>query len=136
MPTITTDPYFIGASVLTIEADDYTSAINSATLTPTVPSAEFRDIGGGVRKVVGTPSWALDLGAAQDWGPDDSLVHYLRLNAGTTKSAKLVPVDGGRGVTVEIVCQETTVGGAAGSIATSTIQLHVNGQPVWDPATP
>jgi hypothetical protein len=131
---ILTDPFLVDAAALTIEADDYTSALNSAKLTPTTPLATFRDIGGGTRTVAGKPAWVFDLGAAQDWGPDSSLVHYLRINHGQTKTATLTPDDGGRSVTFTFVCISTDVLGAAGGIASSTVQLPVNGQPVWDPA--
>lgn len=134
MPDIETTPYIIGKSELTIEADNFTSAVNSAQLVPTTPTAVHRDIGGGIKVIAGTPTWVLDLGAAQDWAADSSLVHYLRLNHGVTKSAKLTPVDGGRGVTVQLVCLSTSVGGAAAAIANTTVQLPVEGQPVWDAA--
>jgi hypothetical protein len=134
MPDILTQPFLVDAAALTIEADDYTSALNSAKLTPTTPTATHRDIGGGIKPVVGRPSWVLDLGAAQDWGPDSSLVHYLRINHGQTKTAKLTPVDGGRGVTFSFVCLSTDVLGASAGIASSTVQLPVAGQPVWDAA--
>jgi hypothetical protein len=134
MPDILTAPFLVDAAALTIEEDDYTSALNSAALNPTTPTAQFRDIGGGVKNVAGRPAWVLDLGAAQDWGPDSSLVHYLRINHGLVKTAKLTPVDGGRGVSFSFVCISTSVLGASAGVASSTVQLPVNGQPVWDAA--
>ncbi|KRC60918.1 hypothetical protein ASE14_08130 [Agromyces sp. Root81] len=133
MTTIATKPFFIGASTLTVAADDHTSAINSAQLDPTTPTAQFRDIGGGIVNIEGTPSWVLSLGIAQDWEDDTSTAHYMRINAGQTKAMKLTPVSGGRGVTVNVICRAPSVGGAAAAIAQSTLQLPVNGQPVWDP---
>lgn len=134
MPAVPAVPFLIGKSILTIEADDFTAHLNSAEGVPNTPSAQFRDIGGGVVTVYGTPSWLLKLGLAQDWTTDATLVNYLRLHHGETKTAKLTPIAGGRGVELDIVCKVTGFGGAAGSVATTTVDLDVNDQPVWDAA--
>lgn len=134
MPDILTEPFIVDDATLTIEADDYTSALNSAKLTPTTPTAQFRDIGGKIRTVAGKPAWTFDLGAAQDWAADSSLVHYLRINHGKAKSATLTPKAGGRAVSFTFVCISTDVLGAAAGIAAATVQLPVNDQPTWDPA--
>jgi hypothetical protein len=132
MATVVATPYFIGASTLTIEEDEYTTAITSAVLNPTTPTAEFIDIGGGSVSFTGDPTWVADIGFAQDWETDDSFVHYMRINRGQKKVAKLTPKNGGRGVEFTIVCQPTAIGGAARSVATSTAQFRVDGQPEWD----
>jgi hypothetical protein len=132
MATVVATPYFVGASTLTIDGDEFTTAINSGVLTPTTPTAEFVDIGGGTVNFTGDPTWVFDAGFAQDWTTDESFVHFMRINRGLKKEAKLTPVSGGRGVTFTIVCQPTAIGGGARAVATSTAQFRIDGQPEWD----
>jgi hypothetical protein len=131
MPTIANAAYFVRTSKLEIVADDYTSAVSSVTLTPTVPNSEFKDIGGGVQSFVGSPTWQLDLTYAQDWATANSLSLKLMTDIGLTKVIKLTPVAGGKNVTVSAVIQPGAIGGTADGVATASVSLKITGQPVW-----
>lgn len=122
---------FFPAGTISIGTDEYTAAIDSATLTPTTPTTTINDIGGGVTPVVGVPVWALALSVVQDLTTANSLSQYLIANVGQTKTVTYKPQAGtsSKTFTVSVVIVPAAIGGAGGSVAKSTVTLPVAGQP-------
>lgn len=130
MAKITNAGYY-PAGTLSIGTDEYTLAIDSATLTPTTPVTVINDIGGGVQAVAGVPVWALALSLIQDLATASSFSQYLITNAGQVKTATYKPQAGAtsKTFTLSILIIPAAVGGAGGALAKSTVTLQVIGQP-------
>ncbi|MBN9207279.1 MAG: hypothetical protein J0H96_01285 [Microbacterium ginsengisoli] len=121
---------FFPAGTITIGTDGYKAAIESAVLTPTTPTETFRDIGGGITQVAGTPSWELQVNLAQDWKTTNSLSQFLVTNQGTKKVVVFTPQTGGKGFTITALIVAGAAGAAASGVAKATVNLPCDGQPV------
>lgn len=128
MPEIVNAAFFPAGTIL-IGTDGYKAAIESAVLTPTTPTEVFRDIGGGITTAAGAPEWDLTLNFAQDLKTTNSLSQYLITNAGTKKTIVFTPLATGKAFTVSALIVPGPVGGAANTIAKSSVKLLVDGQP-------
>lgn len=122
---------FFPAGTISIDADEYTAAIDSAVLTPTTPQTVINDIGGGVTTVTGVPVWSLALSVVQDLVTLNSLSRYLIANAGQIKPLTYKPQAGETAdtFTINVVIIPAAIGGAGGSVAKSTVTLPCNDQP-------
>lgn len=121
--------YFGTSGKLEIGSDEYTAAVVSVALTPTAPTAQVTDIGGGVTSLIGANVWKADIGYNQDWTTTDSLSQYLITNHGLTKVFKYTPNAGGKVVTFSALIQAGQIGGANSTVHAATVTLQVNGQP-------
>lgn len=126
-----TAPYPLKTSVLSIATDDYTAAVSQAQFDPTVATTRWTGVGGNKVSQTGIPEWMLTLGLAQDTA-NGSLTRYLLANAGLTKACVFTPVAGGPAVSANIIIVPPTLGGTAdGNLATASVQMPVDGQPVF-----
>ncbi|SDO77616.1 hypothetical protein SAMN04487848_2053 [Microbacterium sp. ru370.1] len=125
---------FFPAGKVAFEADDYTSAVDSCTLTPTTPVTPVTLVSGETVHVAGVPVWALALSNLQDLTTAKSLSLQLIAWAGQVKTVKYTPNNGGKSFTVKVVIVPGMIGGAGGALAKSTVTLQCNGQPVIDAA--
>lgn len=129
MPDITNAAYFGSTGRLEVEADNYTAGVTSCALVPNTPTAQVTDIGGGVQAFAGKPSWVLQVTYSQDWKTAGSLSHKSIEWAGTTKTVKYTPEDGGSSLEVTVIFTAGQAGGAAQAHQTATISAPVVGQP-------
>lgn len=126
--------HFYASGTLSIGADEYTAAIDSAMLTPTTPVTVFTDISGDSTPVAGKPTWVLGLSVAQDLITDGSLSLYLIEHAGEIKPVTFTPEEDGASFAVDVLIIPGAIGGAGGSLAKSTVNLNCAGQPAITPA--
>lgn len=133
-----TSPYVLKSATFVVVADDYTAAVSQVQFDPAVTPAKFTGIGGNVVKDIPSADWTVTLGLAQDLAPG-SLHRYLLANQGTTKAVQFIPKAGGPTINASLVIMPATIGGTAdGNIVLATVQLPVNGAPVFvdTPAAP
>jgi hypothetical protein len=136
MAAIALAPIVLNAATLSLvlkgvgTADNYEGSVSSAVFNPTTTTVAFKGIGGGVVNVAGAASWVLDMDYAQDWATAKSLAQFLFDNAGKVATAVLKPTSGGAGFTADVVLVAGPAGGAADALATGSVSLGVNGQPV------
>jgi hypothetical protein len=131
MPTIANAAYFGTTGKLTIAGDDYTAAVTSCAIAPTAPTAEVRDIGGGITQFVGSNAWVAQVGYNQDWKTPNSLSQKLIEWHGQVKLFTYTPDNGGKVVTFNALVLAGQVGGAAATIHAATVNLPINGQPTF-----
>lgn len=125
--------YYGGAGKLEVGTpttrDEYTAAITSCALVPSVPKTQTTDIGGGVTPVVGTPSWMAEIEYNQDWKTAGSLSQQLIAWHGLVKSFKYTPAAGGQVVTFDAMVEIGRIGGSGTALHNATISLQVVNQP-------
>lgn len=131
MVNIANAAYFGTTGKLTVGADEYTAAVTSCALVPTAPTAEVRDIGGGITQFVGSNGWVAQIGYNQDWKTPNSLSQKLIEWHGTTKVFTYTPDNGGKVATFTALVMAGQFGGAAATIHAATVNLPINGQPVF-----
>lgn len=138
MPQIAVQPRVFKNYLLKIDADNYEKHVNSVTITP---SSSIQTWKGGTPDAVftdaTTPTWVADLAYAQDWETDNSLSVYLLNNEGEQVTMEFSPLGGATGpkFTVDVIITSGAIGGAIDAFGTSTVQLGVQGKPVFTPAT-
>lgn len=131
MVAIANVAYFQQSGIIEIEEDDYTAGVSSFALVPTTPTATHTDIGGGVQSFAGAAAWQAQITFAQDWITADSLSHKAIEWAGVKKTLTYTPTTGAAPVTITVVFQPAQIGGAQGAVATATLSLGCDGQPVF-----
>lgn len=137
MGTIDVKPRVFKNYLLKIEEDNYEQHVSSVTLTP---SSSIQTWKGGTPTAVftdsTTPTWVADLAYAQDWETEDSLSIYLLNNEGRRVDMEFLPLGSGPTFTVEVILTSGAIGGAIDAFGTSTVQLGVQGKPVFSAAPP
>lgn len=131
MASIAVAPIILSDIELGIGSDNYEAHVSRAVLTPTTPTAVWKGMTPTAHhNLVGTPTWALELDFAQDHETASSMSLYLAANVGQVKAVTLEPKKGGSSFAVNVVIVPGAIGGALDSVATATVSLPVNGQPV------
>lgn len=126
-----TSPYALKSSILTIAADDYSLAVSQVQFDPSTTPTKWRGIQSNVVSDAPVADWVLTLGHAQDTA-NGSLTRYLLANQGQKKACVFTPVNGGPSISATILIIPSTLGGTAdGNLATATVQLPVDGTPVF-----
>jgi hypothetical protein len=129
-----TSPYAMKQSKITFGVDDYTDAVSQAEFQPSTDTAKWEGIGGRVINMVGSASWSLVLGLAQD-DDDAGLLTYLFENENAEVTVLLEPVEGGTGWSCPVIISPANVGGTAGAtVAVSTVTLACTEKPTRIPA--
>ena len=124
--------------MLVLGAKEFSTALDSAILTPTTTKLRWAPINGKTKTKVPKPSWALALNLGQDFD-STGLMHELITKHGEEVPFTLTPVGSGTDVaeiTGFVTLEAVAVGAAANVIATSAVTLDVNGQPVFTWNTP
>ena len=103
--------------------DEYTAAVTSCALVPSVPKGQVTDIGGGA------PTWMAEIEYNQDWKTPNSFAQQLIAWHGRTKSFKYTPANGGQVATFDAVVEVGRMGGSGSSLHNATISFQVVGQP-------
>ena len=118
--------------MLTLGTKEFSTALDSITLTPTTTKLRRTAVNGKSRTRVPLPDWSLALTYGQDFD-DTGLSHELLTKHGQEVSFTLQPL--GDTDTAEITgfvtLEAGAVGGAAKATAASTVTLDVNGQPTF-----
>lgn len=109
--------------------DEYTAAVTSCSLTPSVPKGQVTDIGGGVQPYVGVPTWVADIEYNQDWKTPESFSQQLIAWHGQVKAFKYTPTDGGQVATFAALVEVGRMGGSGSALHNATISLQVVDQP-------
>jgi hypothetical protein len=127
--------YYGGAGKLEIGTsttrDEYTAAVTSCAVVPSVPKGQVTDIGGGVQAYVGTPAWVAEIEYNQDWKTPQSLAQQLVAWHGQVKSFKYTPANGGAIATFDALVEIGRMGGSGSALHNATISLQINGQPAF-----
>lgn len=134
---IAVQPHVLKDVMLTIDVDDYARHVDQVQFVPTTrveqvtwqglsPDASFSE--------AATPetTWVLNLNYAQDWDTTDSLSEYLLAHAGETKNVVFQPKAGSgqRQFTAEVTIAPGPIGGQGKQVATGSVSLAVNGEPI------
>lgn len=135
MAQIAIQPIYLKDVVLSVAGSDFEKHVSSVTFTPTVASATWKGLNpDAVFTNVGTSTWMVDLGYAQDWNTTGSLSAYLFANEGAEVTLNFEPVAGGSSWSADVVIVPGAVGGAVDSYAVATVSLPVQGRPTFTAA--
>lgn len=134
MATKSNAAYFGTTGTLSVAGDDYTAAVTSCAIVPNTPTASTTDIGGGVTQFVGQATWQAQVAYNQDWRTAGSLSQKLIEWHGQVKTFTYTPDSGALPVTFDARCVAGQIGGGAQAVHTATVNLPVNGQPLFTPA--
>lgn len=137
MTSVAAAPFILIDYTLTIDSDDFSTAVSSAAFTPSVKTVTFN---GGTPTSIWqfpTPSvWTADIEFAQDWTTTGSLSNYLHAHEGQVKVCTFVPnvpdADSPT-ITANIIITPGPIGGDQGTIPTEKVSMPVNGKPVITP---
>lgn len=125
------DPLVIEDVLLTLDGNDYATALDSITLTPTTTKVEWKPVNGRKTTKVPRPKWALGLNVGQSFNKA-GLTAQLIQNHGKRVPFKLQPegADAAASVITGFVTLEAgAIGGGAETVATASLTLDVDGQP-------
>jgi hypothetical protein len=123
--------------MLTLGTKEFSTALDSITLTPTTTKLRRTAVNGKSKTRVPAPDWALGLTYGQDFD-STGLSHELLTKHGQEVPFTLQPLGDADAaeITGFVTLEAGAVGGAAKAIAQSTVTLDVNGQPVFTWNTP
>lgn len=135
MAQIAITPVVLNDIDLIIGADNYEVSVSKVELVPTTPTVTWKGMTPtAVQQLAGTPTWVLNIDYAQDHATASSLSQYLLTNAGTVKTIKLKPKKAATGTvptyTVDALIVPGPIGGSLDQVATGSVSLNCNGQPV------
>jgi hypothetical protein len=135
MAQIAVQPIYLKDCLLTISGSDFEKHVSNVTFSPTVASATWKGLNpDAVFTNVGSSTWMVQLDYAQDWETAGSLSAYLFNNEGAEVTLTFEPVTGGSSWSADVVVVPGAVGGAIDSFAVASVQLPVQGRPVFTPA--
>lgn len=122
-------PYVLKDAVLTIAADDFTSAISQAVFTPQVQWGWSQSL----CSVSSTPyflgvKWLVTISYLQDL-TDGSLTTYLLEHVAETKEVIFTPVAGGKSLRADVMIVPGQVGGVTNQLATATATMPLFNEP-------
>ena len=124
--------------MLTLGTKEFSTALDSITLTPTTTKLRRTAVNGVSKTRVPLPDWALALNYGQDFD-STGLSHELLTKHGQEVDFTINPLGAGElaEITGKVTLEAGAIGGAAKTIAASTVTLDVNGQPdfTWNEAT-
>lgn len=128
-------PIILNDVSLVIGADNYEAHVSQVQLDPSTNIVRFKGLTPtSVYAFPTTPEWTCTLAYAQDWATPNSLSAYLLANVGKSIVAKFKPKKPATGtaptVTATLIIAPGTIGGNIDQVATATVTLGVNGQPV------
>lgn len=136
MAQIAVKPILLNDVDLLLGADNYEAHVSKAELVPNTPTAKFKGMTPSSSKnVVGTPDWMFNIDHAQDHETALALSLYLLANVGKEVTVKMKPKKPASPATAAmytftIVVVPGSIGGAVDTVATSSVSLPVDGQPV------
>jgi len=137
-------PYFdsVKLTIAVLEQDgtfaatpeDFSCDVTGANLTPETP-IDTKKFLCGPKTTVGDPVWTLSLDYDQDW-TGAGFSTFLQTNTGKVAQVVLDSPTIGAKATCEVTLVPGPYGGAAGETAEGSVELGVNGQPVFAEPTP
>ncbi len=135
MATIAVEPIILNDIDLKIAADNYEASVNRAELVPTTPTVQWKGMTpAAIKNIAGTPTWMLNVDFAQDHVTASSMSQYLLGNVGTIKTVTLKPKKGAGPTaplyTIDVLILPGPIGGQLDQLATGSVSLPCNGQPV------
>ena len=135
MAQIALTPVILNDIDLVIGADNYEVSVSKAEIVPTTPTVTWKGMTPtAIQQLAGAATWMLNLDYAQDHATASSLSQYLLANAGTIKTIKLKPKKPATGTaptyTIDALIVPGPIGGALDQVATGSVSLPCNGQPV------
>lgn len=134
MVQIAVKPIILNDVDLMIGADNYEAHVSKVEFVPTTPTAQWKGMTpSAILNVVGTPTWMCNIDMAQDH-ETSSLSRALAENVGLPIVIKFKPKKPATGTaplyTATVIPVPGTIGGALDSVATASVSMPVNGQPV------
>jgi len=129
-------PIILNDTELLIEEDNYEAHVSQVQIDPTVNVVRWKGLTPtSTHAFPTTPEWVLNLAYAQDWATPNSLSSYLLAHVGERKTFKFTPKKAATGtaptVTVVAFIAPGSIGGQIDQVATATVALGVEGQPVF-----
>lgn len=138
MPTIAAKPLFLQNATVQIGTDSFEQAVSAITLTPSTSAVTFKGLTPVAVFNFATPStWVAALTFAQDWSTPGSLANYLFEHEGEKVTMTFVPAvddEDSPTITATVFVVPGAIGGEAGAVSTSQVQLPVDGKPTITPA--
>lgn len=125
-------PLVIENVLLTLDGKEYSTACDSITLVPTTTKNRWKPVNGNKKTIVAKPDWALTLNIGQDFDTT-SLQHALIEGHGTSVPFELQPLGASAAaeITGSVTLEAIQIGGAAETVAVSSVTLDVDGQPAF-----
>ncbi len=135
MASITLQPIILNDVDLIIGTDNYEVSVSKVELVPTTRTVTWKGMTPtAISNLAGAATWAANIDYAQDHVTASSLSQYLLTNQGSVKSIKFKPKKGTTGATptytVDALIIAGPIGGSVDQIATGSVSLPINGQPV------
>lgn len=129
--TLAFAPLVIDAVALQIGTVEYGSQVDSVLLVPTTPKTKFKGVNGRKSTRVAKPDWVLTLNLGQSFDKA-ALSAQLIDNHGKQLPFTLTPEGGGVAkVTGTVTLEAGQLGGASEAVATASVTLDVDNQPVF-----
>ena len=132
MAVITANPVYLKDTSFLVAADNYESALSSATFTPTSSTATWQGLTPSSSfTFASTATWTVTLEYAQDWATTNSLSRYLYENEGKEVVVKFAPTKGAvvPTFTATVIITPGAIGGAVNAVATASVTLPLKARP-------
>ncbi|QCQ16988.1 hypothetical protein [Microbacterium sp. RG1] len=135
MSTPVVKPIVLNDIDLVLGTDNYEAHVSKVELVPTTPTAQWKGMTPtAIHNLTGTPTWVCNIDYAQDHETALALAQWLAANVGVPTVMKFKPKKPATGTaplyTATIVPVPGPIGGALDSVATGSVSMPVNGQPV------
>jgi hypothetical protein len=125
--------YVLKDGLVTVEGTAYSNQCKTIMLTPSQDTQTYRTIvPDGTKQDVDTAVWSLTLAGLQDYEAARGLARLLTDNAGEKLDIVVTPdQDQGVSATVTVTAKAVPFGGDTGSWAEFSVELPVDGAPVF-----
>lgn len=126
------EPLVIDNVALMIGSVDYGAEVDSVLLVPTTPKVKFKGVNGKKSGKVAKPDWVLTLNLGQSF--DKAALSAQLIEQHGKKLPFTISPEGESGVskvTGTVLMEAAQVGGASEGIATASVTLDVENQPVF-----
>ena len=135
MADVTLVPILLSDVELSLGTNDYEGSVSSVEFVPSSNVVTWKGMKPGSNYSFPTdPTWAANVGFAQDWETPNSLSRYLFEHKGETVPATFAPKAGGGHWEADLILVPGNIGGAGDAVAVSQVSLGVQGEPEWVPA--
>lgn len=130
-----TGAYVLRDALFTIEATDYASQATSIVMTPEQTTQTIKTmVPDGVVSDVDSPTWTLSINGIQDYRNAEGLARLLTEMAGEKIDVVFEPRKGGVKAIATATAKAVPFGGEQGAFTTFSVELPMDGAPVFTDA--
>jgi len=130
MALIAVQPFALTNATVKVGTSNFETSVSTVEFVPTTPAFGFKGLTpAAVFNFPGSPSWVVNITAAQDWDTPGSLSNYLLASAGTSVVMDFVPKLGGKTFRATVTLQPGNIGGAVDTVPVFSVTLQVQGAP-------